>query len=298
MAEDDRLSIDASQVRRLIARQCPQWADLPVSAVRWNGWDNATFRLGDSMKVRLPTAGAYVPQVEKEHHWLPKLAPHLPIAIPVPLAIGEPDADYPWRWSVYEWIDGETASEEKIADLPQFARDVGAFLRALQWIDTADGPPAGVRNFFRGGALSHYDAETRDALDLLRPEIDVTAAADLWGAAMAAEWHAPPVWVHGDISVGNLLVRDGRLHAIIDFGSCAIGDPACDLVLTWTFLKGESRDAFRNAVSADRSMWARARGWALWKALITHVNQGRQHPAEMPARQIIDTVLADHRING
>jgi aminoglycoside phosphotransferase (APT) family kinase protein len=296
MGEVDRIGIDAALVRRLVAMQFPAWADLPVTRVQWDGWDNTTFRLGAHMKVRLPSALHYVPQVEKEYRFLPKLAPHLPVPIPVPLAIGVPALGYPWPWSVYRWIDGDIASRERIGDPRQFAMAVAGFLVALQGIDAADGPPAGAHNFFRGGSLAVYDSEARHALDGLRHEIDAAAAAAVWDAALAAPWDGRPVWVHGDISVGNLLVKNGKLSAVIDFGSAAVGDPACDLVIAWTFFEGRGREAFRAGVAADRATWARARGWALWKALITCVHGRRTNPAETAPRRVIDEVITDHRL--
>ncbi|WP_437338650.1 aminoglycoside phosphotransferase family protein [Sorangium sp. So ce394] len=291
----DAVKIDVALVSRLIAAQFPQWSHLPVRPVAWDGWDNRTFHLGEDMKVRLPSAEHYVAQVKKEHHWLPRLAPLLPLPIPTPLAVGRPAFGYPWPWSIYGWIEGDTASVERIADLTGFATELGRFLVALQRIDGTNGPLAGEHNFFRGGPLSVYDAETRHTIAAVAGKVDAGEAIDVWEAALAASWHGPPVWVHGDIAVGNLLVRDGGLRAIIDFGSSGVGDPACDLVIAWTFFRGESRDAFRAAVSADSATWARARGWALWKALITFASNGRTHPAEYPPRDVIAAVLAEHR---
>jgi aminoglycoside phosphotransferase (APT) family kinase protein len=262
------MHIDAALVRQLIAAQFPQWAQLPITPVEPNGWDNRTFRLGAAMSVRLPSAPGYVAQVAKEQRWLPRLAAQLPLPIPVPLAQGQPSAAYPWPWSVYRWLDGETAYAAPIADLPAFAADVARFLRALQRIDATDGPLAGEHSFYRGGPLTVYDAETRAAIAALAGKIDTQAAAALWETALAATFGGPPVWVHGDVAAGNLLVQGGRLAAVIDFGCCAVGDPACDLVLAWTFLDAESRAAFRATLGADDATWARARGWALWKALI------------------------------
>ncbi|MER8449721.1 aminoglycoside phosphotransferase family protein [Mesorhizobium sp. M1428] len=288
------MPIDAALVRRLIAAQLPKWADLPVEPVEPGGWDNRTFRLGDSMSVRLPSAAAYVAQVEKEHRWLPRLAPHLPLPIPVPLAKGAPGEGYPWPWSVYRWLGGRPAAGELIADLTEFARSLAGFLVALYRIDAADGPPAGQHNFHRGGRLSVYDAENRGALSALGSRIDKAAAEAVWATALASRWQGPPVWVHGDVASGNLLVEDGKLCAVVDFGSSAIGDPACDLVIAWTEFYGESRQAFRDAIALDEHSWARARGWALWKALIVASgHDGNQREAEKSWR-VINEVLADH----
>jgi aminoglycoside phosphotransferase (APT) family kinase protein len=282
-------------VRALIDEQFPEWRDLPIGRVEWDGWDNSTFRLGESLKVRLPTADRYVSQVEKERRWLPQLAPRLPLAIPSPLAVGTPALGYPWPWSIYEWIDGDTAAAGRVYDLGQFAAALAGFLRALWAIDASDGPPAGPENFFRGGPLAVYHDETAQAIDTLRAEIDAAGAAAVWDRALEAEWRRAPVWVHGDISVGNLLVKDGRLEAVIDFGSSAIGDPACDLVIAWTFLRGESRRAFKAKLPLDDATWARGGGWALWKALITEANHGRINPDEVPPKQIIAELVAELR---
>ena len=271
----DRMDLDAALVGRLIAAQFPQWAHLPIDPVEPGGWDNRTFRLGEHMSVRLPSAARYAAQVEKEHRWLPRLAPLLPLPIPVPLAIGAPAEGYPWPWSVYRWLDGETAAVAPIADLAEFASAVARFLTALQGIDARGGPPPGPHNFFRGGPVATYDAETRRAIATLDGEIDSAAATEVWERALASQWPGSAVWVHGDVSDGNLLVKDGRLAAVIDFGSSGVGDPACDLYLAWTFLEGESREAFRSALPLDEATWARGRGWTLWKGLITlaqHLN--------------------------
>jgi aminoglycoside phosphotransferase (APT) family kinase protein len=208
--------------------------------------------------------------------------------------LGAPGEGYPWPWSVQRWLDGETAKHERVADLRAFAASLAQFLLALQRISAADGPAAGPHSFFRGGPLTVYDAETRRGLEGLRNALDITAAAAAWDAAVASRWHGPAVWVHGDIAVGNLLVKDGRLHAVIDFGSCAVGDPACDLVIAWTFLSGDSRALFRTAVAADDATWARARGWALWKALLTLADGAAQRSAREHARRVVAEVVAEH----
>jgi aminoglycoside phosphotransferase (APT) family kinase protein len=290
----DEVDIDAALVRRLIAAQFPRWAGLPIEPVEVDGWDNTTFHLGEHMTVRLPSAERYAAQVDKEHRWLPKLAPHLPLPIPVPLAKGASAEGYPWQWSVYRWIKGETATIERITDLRRFAIELGGFLTALQRIDPEGGPPPGRHNFFRGGSLKVYDGETRQAIATLEGRIDIDAASAVWEAALAAIWHGPPVWVHGDVAAGNLLVEDGQLSAVIDFGTSGVGDPACDLAISWTLFSGESRESFRAVLQPDDATWARGRGWTLWKALITLADNIDTNPIEAgEARHIIDEVLTD-----
>jgi aminoglycoside phosphotransferase (APT) family kinase protein len=292
----EKVEIDVSVVHRLVAAQFPQWAHLPIKPVEVGGWDNRTFHLGAHMTVRLPSAAQYALQVEKEHRWLPKLALLLPLPIPVPLAKGAPAEGYPWPWSVYRWIEGEPATAERIADLRQFATALAQFLTALQRIDASDGPPPGRHNFFRGGPLTVYDAETRRALAALDGRIETDAASAVWEAALAATWHGSPVWFHGDVAWGNLLVVEGRLSAVIDFGTSGVGDPSCDLAIAWTLFEGESRDAFRAVLQPDDATWARGRGWTLWKALITLAEHIDTNPVEArTSRCVIDEVLNDHK---
>ena len=296
LRDEETLSptIDAKLVGRLITAQFPQWAHLSIEPVEPGGWDNRTFRLGDRLSVRLPSAAAYAAQVEKEHRWLPEIAPHLPLRIPTPLAKGVPAEGYPWPWSVYGWLEGKPAKAGLIVDLTRFARSLAGFLVALQRIDTTGGPLAGQHNFHRGGQLVVYDAQTRAALSALGSRADTAVAEEVWTAALDSEWRGKPVWVHGDVAWGNLLVQDGELHAIIDFGSSAVGDPACDLAIAWTLFSGESRQAFRAALPLDDATWARGRGWALWKALITVAgHDSNQREAENSWR-VINEVVADH----
>jgi aminoglycoside phosphotransferase (APT) family kinase protein len=302
-----RDTITADVVARLVAAQFPQWAGLPVVPVTINGWDNTTFRLGDELSVRLPSADRYIAQIAKEHRWLPILAPSLPLPIPVPVAMGRPSDEFPRPWSVYRWIAGEPASAESVADPVTFASSLAGFLAALQAID-ADGPPAGEHNFFRGGPLATYDQQTRQLLRLAAGDIDISAATMVWDAALASGWERSPVWVHGDVTGSNLLAVDGALHAVIDFGGLAVGDPACDLVMEWTFFTGDSAVAFRRGLDLDEATWTRGRGWALWKALLMigeeigaeREGRGSGHDAARrfgwrhTPRQIVDLVIADH----
>lgn len=292
---DGRAGIDAALVKRLIAAQFPRWSALPVTPVEVDGWDNRTYRLGDGMTVRLPTAPGYVPAVAKENEWLPRLAPALPVAVPTVLGKGVPGEGYPHPWSVRGWLPGATAQPERVGDLPRFAVEVAEFVLDLQRCDATDGPVAGAHSFYRGAPPAHYDEETRRCLAALKGRVDTDRATAVWDAALAAEWRGEPVWFHGDIASGNLLVVDGKLAAVIDFGTAGVGDPACDLVIAWGMFSGDSRAAFRRTVAQDDATWARARGWALWKALLV-LSQNIDSDAELAAvnRRVIAEVLADH----
>jgi aminoglycoside phosphotransferase (APT) family kinase protein len=296
--------ITADVAARLVAGQFPQWASLPVVPVKLNGWDNVTFRLGDELSIRLPSADRYVAQVGKEHHWLPVLAPRLPLPIPEPVAMGRPSDEFPRPWSVYRWIAGEPASADQVTDPTGFACSLAGFLTALRAIDASDGPPAGAHNFFRGGPLATYDEQTRQLIRLTADDIDAGAATTVWDAALASTWEQAPVWVHGDVTGSNLLIADGALRAVIDFGGMAVGDPACDLGMEWTFFTGDSTAVFRRGLHLDEATWARGRGWALWKALreIGGEKEGRGDAQDAARRfgwrhsprQVVDLVIADH----
>jgi aminoglycoside phosphotransferase (APT) family kinase protein len=294
-ARPDAPAIDAGLARRLIDSQFPQWSHLPVAAVEFDGWDNRSFRLGSELTVRLPSGDWYAQQVAKEQRWLPVLAPQLPLPVPIPVAEGAPDLGFPHPWSVYRWLEGELASRAHIADLPGFAARLAGFLEALGRVDATGGPGPGEHNFYRGGPLSTYAEEAIQAMEALGNEIPREAVERVWDDAMSSSWDREPVWFHGDVATGNLLVRDGRLAAVLDFGSSGVGDPACDMVIAWTFLSGASRLSFRAALGVDAGTWSRGRGWALWKALISLVGHlERDAPEAALARRDIEQVLADH----
>lgn len=290
-----QIDIDLATVGQMIARQFPQWADLPLSRVPSAGTDNALFRLGTQMVVRLPLMPGSTEQVAKEQRWLPLLAPLLPLEVPLPLAHGIPGEGYPWDWSIYRWLDGETATPERIEDAQAAAIALAEFIRAMHAIDPAGGPAPGSHNFWRGDALAPRDEDVRAALDALHGTIDVDAAAKAWDAALAAPtWDAPGVWIHGDLYSGNLLARDGRLSAVIDFGGAGVGDPACDVMAAWSFLTADTRDAFRDSMSIDDATWARGKGWALSMALIGLPYYERTNPSWVAlARTTVAEVLSD-----
>ncbi|MDH0613842.1 MULTISPECIES: aminoglycoside phosphotransferase family protein [unclassified Agrobacterium] len=293
---DDRIVVSTEQVRALIASQFPQWAHLNVRPVELSGWDNRSFRLGDGMLVRMPSASRYVAQVEKEHRWLPLLAPFLPCSIPEPLALGQPGEAYPFSWSIYRWLEGEPlARHPGSVDLSAIAIDVASFLKTLHGIDASEGPPAGAHNFHRGGSLAVYDGEARASAARLTDEVDQALAMEIWQLALSSHWREQGVWVHGDIAEGNLLVKDGRLSAVIDFGSSGVGDPSSDLILAWNVLDAESRAVFRRVLDLDEATWQRGRGWALWKALIVlDAERGRNDKMAEWSRRTIREVFADH----
>jgi len=293
----DEIHTDVSLVGRLLATQFPQWARLPIEPVPSAGTDNALYRLGDDMVVRLPRRERPSGALEKERQWLPRLAPLLPLAVPVPLADGMPADGYPFDWSVYRWLEGEDATTVRITDPSQLAIDLAQFVAALRQIDPAGGPSPGEHNVFRGVPLAARDAGTRAAIDSLRGAIDVGAVTAAWESALRSpEWEHPPVWIHGDLDSRNLLVEDGRLGAVIDWGCLGVGDPACDVMVAWKVLSADTRDIFRTALSVDESTWARARGWALSQALValSYYTLETNPVLVLEARRWMARVLADH----
>lgn len=288
----DEVHTDTGLVGRLIAGQFPQWKRLAIEPVPSAGTDNALYRLGDTMAVRLPRIKGAVEDVRREHEWLPVLAPQLPAAVPQPLAKGEPAEGYPWVWSVYSWLDGENPTVGGIPDPAALAGDLAAFVDALHRIEPHGAPRAG-----RGVPLAQRDAPTRAALDALRGTIDTAAATSAWDAALRAPaWSHAPVWIHGDLSPGNVLTVDGRLSAVIDFGCFGAGDPATDLIVAWNLLPAEARTQFRDELKVDDATWERGRGWALSIALIQLPYYRHTNPAlAANSRHVIGEVLAERR---
>ena len=260
----DEFEIDVPLVQRLITQQFPKWAGLSLKPVPSAGTDNALFRLGHEMVVRLPRIDWAVENVDKEFKWLPQLAPLLPILIPAPLEKGAPTKEYPWPWSIYRWLEGSNPIVGHIPDPVLFTHDIVAFIQALHKVDLPNGP---ISN--RGVPLEKQDAETRKALQALTGMVDISAVTELWEKALKVPpWSKPPVWVHGDLSPGNILIENGRLSAVIDFGNLGVGDPACDLLIAWNLLPSELREAFRTELGVDDATWKRGKGWALSNAII------------------------------
>jgi aminoglycoside phosphotransferase (APT) family kinase protein len=260
----DELVTDDALVRRLLAAQFPSWAELPIQALPAGGTDNAIYRLGEELSVRLPRRrkGASG-SLDKEFEWLPKLARFLPLSVPTPLARGRPGEGYPHEWAVYDWLDGEDATTAPF-DLRSAAVDLGELLAALRRIDPAGGPPPTGR----GGPLRPRDQTMRAGIAALAGSIDADAVTEAWEHALAApDWHGPPVWIHGDLDARNLLVTDGRITGVLDWACVCVGDPACDVKVAWAVLDAETRPFFRELLDVDDATWARARGWALSQAI-------------------------------
>lgn len=291
----DEIAIDVALVRSLLAAQFPEWGDLELQAVQSAGTDNAIYRLGDDKAVRLPQRPSATEQVVKEYRWLPRLSPQLPLRTPTPLAIGSPAESYPFQWTICEWVEGSEATADRVTDKQQFAFDLADFIKALQRIDTTGGPSPGDHNFWRGVALSMLDEDVRNAIQSLRSTLDVDLVSEVWESALDTEvWKEPPVWIHGDLYDGNLLVKNGRLCGVIDFGGLAVGDPACELIVSWSLFDSETRAAFKAALCIDDATWNRGRGWALAVALIALPYYKDTNPVMVAnAQNRIKQVLSD-----
>jgi aminoglycoside phosphotransferase (APT) family kinase protein len=256
----DEVPTDVGLVRRLIASQFPQWSALPVHELVASGTVHALYRLGEEMVVRLPRRSAE--DVEAEHTTLRRLRGRVPVEIPEPRAVGAPGEGYPWEWCIDNWLVGEHPVAGEISD--ELAREIADVVLALCVVETNGVPPSG-----RGSSLRRFDAAVRGTLPELEGVIDTAKALALWEEALALpEWSNAPVWVHEDLMPANLLVREGHLTGILDWGSAGAGDPAIDLQPAWNTLDARTRPIFRAALSPDDEMWMRGLAWALWTGIM------------------------------
>ncbi|MDW5322661.1 aminoglycoside phosphotransferase family protein [Plantactinospora sp. KLBMP9567] len=287
---EDEIDISAELVARLVAGQFPEWADQPVRPVAGSGTVNALFRLGPELVVRLCRVPGAAGEEAEEHRWLRRLAPYLPVAVPAPVAVGQPAEGYPFTWSVLRWLPGANPVPGQLAAADDLTADLAGFVRALRSVALPGGPAA-----YRGGPLADLDVHTRNAIAELRGTVDTDAATAAWDDALRAlPWAGPPAWVHADLMPGNLLTVNGRLSAVIDFATVGVGDPACDLIVAWNLLPAGARGTFRAAVDADDATWRRARGRALSIALVAlPYYQDRAPGYAAEARHTIDEVIAD-----
>lgn len=283
------MDITVEMVRKLVREQFPQWQQLDIFPVAKSGFDNRTFHLGDTMTVRLPSGFDYVAQVEKENRWMPYLQEHLDYAISKPIATGKPTSYYPFSWSINLWIEGNTLLECFDVDQKQFAKDLAEALHKLQMVDCQNGPEAGKHNFYRGCDLKIYHQETLNALKNMENRLPVKRLFQIWETSVSTIYKGKKVWVHGDIAPGNILLRNNKFYGLIDFGILGIGDPACDYAMAWTYFNEEARRIFLEGLPGD--MINRARGWALWKALITYDDNDENF--KQSARYTVDAILRE-----
>ncbi len=286
----DEVDIDVPLVRHLLAAQFPQWANLPIRAVHSTGTVNAIYRLGDHLCTRGSRTQRWAQDLDKEWHWLPKLAPRLPLRVPEPVGKGQPASSYPFSWAIYEWIDGQPYSDKLVDDEHRAARDLAQFVVELRRIDLVVGAPRGGRK-----PLRELDALTRAAIESARGVIDSDAATAAWERALEApSWKGTPVWIHTDLLRPNVLVHGGRLCAVIDFGGIGVGDPAADVIAAWSVFGHTGRGTFRGALDVDDGTWERARGFALHQAAMIIPYYGETNPEFAAlARRTVEEVLAD-----
>ncbi|MGW7206716.1 aminoglycoside phosphotransferase family protein [Streptomyces sp. NPDC054837] len=274
------IDITAELVRDLLRDQHPDLADLPLK-LGARGWDNQLWRLGDDLAVRLPWATQSADDLlRKEHTWLPALAPHLPLPVPVPQRLGEPSERFPRPWIVTTWVPGEPADRAPATRAAEAADTLAAFLTALHR-PAPTGAPAGRD---RGGPLAdHAEGFARmfaSATELgLIPDPDAVRA--VWeDAAEAPDWAGPDLWLHGDLHPANVLTADGTICGVIDFGDLFAGDPACDLAAPWILLPDGAVDRFYDTYhpTPDAATLRRARGWAVLRALACiHIADAGDH---------------------
>lgn len=276
----------------MVSGAFPHWAELPLRPVASAGTDHLLYRLGPDMVVRVPANRNAAGRTAEQAGWLERFQ-SLPLTVPRVLGLGAPDADCLWHWSVLGWIEGVDAAQAGPDDWADTAKRLGQFVAALREIDPTGGLPAGGGNARRGAPLADLDDWMNEAIAMIADIYDPNALTDHWRTALAVPvWQGDPVWIHGDLHASNLLLRDGRLAAAIDFGLMALGDPACDLAPAWTFLPCEHRDTFRALACPDEAAWQRGKGWGLYAGVIALAHYRDRNPALCRmARQAIEAML-------
>lgn len=290
----EKTTINKLLARKLIAEQFPEYFNLPITDVEKQGLDNRTYRLGEHMLIRMPRAAEYAEKVAIEQELLPQLAKRLRVSIPAPIKMGKPSTDYPYPFSIYRWLSGKSINLLTLTEQEkeQLAYELAKFLKELQSITDIEGPEPGQHNWWRGDHVSVYDKGAREQIAELAEIIDASQLLALWDQACVTKWNNHPIWIHGDFAIGNILMDGGKLSAVIDFGGAAVGDPACDLVIAWTYLSGKAREVFMSKMDLDEDTWLRARAWALWKATFELCQiADKNSPESGLQKRIIDEVM-------
>ena len=285
-------------VAALLTSQHPDLARLDLRAAA-HGWDNVIYRLGDALSIRLPRRAAGAVLVEHEQRWLPELAPRLPLPIPTPLRVGVPEFGYPWRWSVTPWFDGDVAADVELADPTREARRLGGFMAALHDVAPADAPSNPARDGFVGDRRDRFEAaraQVSKVLDELAPS-GADRAGERWAELVTTDpFDGPPTWVAGDVHAANVIIADGEICAVIDFGDLCAGDPAVDLAVAWMLFDASDRNVFRDAASrgrvpVDQAMWRRAEAWAWYFAVMYLANSADDPRLERMGRSLASVLL-------
>jgi aminoglycoside phosphotransferase (APT) family kinase protein len=286
----DEVNITTELIRTLLTQQFPAWADLPLKLMRPEGTDNAMYRLGNDKLLRLPRIIGSAENIAKEAKWLPKLATHLPIAVPEIIGKGAPTPDYPFSWLICRYIEGNNPSPKTQFAPHQAAIDLGHFVAAMQKIDTNGAPKCQ-----RGMHPSIRDAATRKSINLLDDIYDVRMLTDLWEKIIATPtWSGPPVWIHGDLHAGNILIEGDLISAVVDFGLAGVGSPAADMMAAWTLLTPETREIFRSIVQPDDATWMQGRCWAFTMGVLAYPYYKDTNPIFANiAKRALDQAIVD-----
>jgi aminoglycoside phosphotransferase (APT) family kinase protein len=287
---DGEVEIDAELVRRLVAAQFPALAGRPIRAVGSTGTVNAIFRLGDDLYARLPRMAKWAGDLEREWEWLPRVAPRVSLAVPKPVGQGRAGDGYPFAWAIYDWIDGAPYADALVENEGASADALAGFVADLRRIEPAAGAPRAGRR-----PLLELDASTREAIAAARPDIDADAATAAWERALHAPvWDGISVWIHADLLRPNVLVRDGRICAVIDFGGAGVGDPATDVIAAWSVFGPAGRERYRAALKVGDGAWQRARGIALHQAAMIIPYYRETNPAFVAlAVRTIEQILSE-----
>lgn len=281
------MELTVENIRQIIHEQFPEYDNLEIKRIKESGHDHHSYHLGDYLSLRFPSANEYASQVIKEFSYCIKLQNNLSLPITSPIKLGIPSQHFPFHFSINKWLDGDTVTLTNILDKEQFAYDLANFLNNLHKCDIKNGPLPSKQNFYRGGSLSVYHDETIQAIKNC-VDFNQKQCLEIWMKGLKSSYTQKSVWVHGDLEIGNILVKSGKLVAVIDFGNMAIGDPACDYVMAWTYFDHSCRNIFFDALNLDESTKDRARAWALWKALISLNDSNQSDSTNITLQEILN----------